>query len=80
MQIDLLIDRDDDIINVCEMKYMRSTEHLSFAYEETIRDRMVKLEDMNKNKTIHMTLISTMPYDNADDVFQSVITVDDLFS
>ena len=80
MQIDLLIDRDDDIINVCEMKYMRSTEHLLFAYEETIRDRMVKLEDMNKNKTIHMTLISTMPYDNADDVFQSVITVDDLFS
>lgn len=79
MQIDLIIDRDDDIMNICEMKYTRSTTHMPSGYAATILDRMAKMETEYKNKTIHMTLVSTTPYDNASDTFQSVISIDDLF-
>lgn len=79
MQIDLIIDRDDDIINVCEMKYKRSVERMTAAYEEKLRERMSRMEDDNKNKTIHMTLVSTCPYENAADAFQSIVSADDLF-
>ena len=45
MQIDLVIDRDDDIINVCEMKYKRSVERMTAAYEEKLRERMSRMEE-----------------------------------
>lgn len=78
-QVDLLIDRGDDIVNVCEMKYMRSKSRMTSEYQETIQDRMVNIEREFPDKTIHMTLVSTNPYDNASDVFQSVIAIEDLF-
>lgn len=79
MQLDLLIDRDDDILNVCEMKYVRTAERIPSAYEQKIAERQTKVEQASKDKTIHMTLVSTCPYSNASDVFQSVVTTDDLF-
>lgn len=79
MQLDLLIDRDDDILNVCEMKYVRTAERIPSAYEQKIAERQTKVEQASKDKTIHMTLVSTCPYSNASDVFQSVVTTDNLF-
>jgi len=78
-QVDLLIDRDDDIVNVCEMKYLRAHGRMTSEYQETIQSRMEYLEQKFPDKTIHMTLVSTNPYDNASDVFQSVIASEDLF-
>lgn len=78
-QIDLVIDRDDDIMNVCEMKYLRSVEHMPSSYSQTIERRLAIMQNENKDKIIHMTLISNNPYNNADDSFTSVISADDLF-
>ena len=78
-QIDLVIDRDDDIMNVCDMKYLRSVEHMPSSYSQTIERRLAIMEKENKDKIIHMTLISNNPYNNASDSFTSVISAEDLF-
>lgn len=78
--MDLLIGRDDDILNVCEIKYIRTSENIPSSYEQKIRERQAWMEEENKNRTIHMTLVSTCPYGNAEEVFQSVVTTDDLFA
>ena len=78
-QVDLIIDRADDIVNVCEMKYLRSQGHMTSEYQVTIQSRMESVEREFPDKTIHMTLVSTNPYDNAKEVFQSVISAEELF-
>ena len=81
-QIDLLIVRKDQIINVCEMKYA-DTEYLVDAAFD--REQKRKMSDFrNKTKTkyaLHSTLVTT--YGVANNAYagelQAVITSDDLF-
>lgn len=81
-QIDLLIDRADDVVNVCEMKYYTSPVTISKDYFETLNHRLSILESMNGNKSFNMTLVSVQPLrQNAySDIFVSFITLDDLFT
>lgn len=81
-QIDLLIVRRDQVINLCEMKYSE-TEYLVNA--SFSRDLKRKISDF-KRKTgtksaIHTTLVTT--YGVAENAYsgelQSIITADDLF-
>ena len=46
-QIDLLIDRMDNVINVCEMKYSTEPFEIDAAYEE----RLIRKRDIFKSKT-----------------------------
>lgn len=82
-QIDLLIVRKDQIINVCEMKYSE-TEYLADATFSRSQNR--KIEDFKKKTgtkyAIHSTLVTTYGVEEnsyAGDI-QSVITADDLFA
>ena len=81
MQIDLLIDRADDIVNVCEMKYSKAPYIITKSYAEKLTQRIVALEESRKDKTFHLTLISTHPlqHNEYSDIFISTITLDDLF-
>lgn len=81
-QIDLLIDRADNIINLCEIKYTRGrfTPDKKLL-EELYRKMEVFRAATHTRKAIHLTLIT--PEGTVDNsyshAFQSQITLNDLF-
>ena len=81
MQIDLLIDRADDIVNVCEIKYSKSPYTVTKDYAAKLYSRAAALEEANPSKTFHLTYIGINPLVSNEyaEVFQSVVTGEDLF-
>jgi len=81
-QIDLLIDRRDGIVNLCEMKYADGKYSITVDESDRIRNRIEAARKLfGKNRTIHLTMITQdgiIRGPNSWDV-QSVITLDDLF-
>lgn len=82
-QIDLLIVRKDQVINLCEMKYSASEYTFSGSDDESMRNKISDLVAVTKTKyAIYPTLITT--YGLVDNSYagniQSVVTVDDLFA
>lgn len=82
MQIDLIIDRADDVVNVCEMKYCKSEFVVTKSYAEKMTHRIETLEQLFPSKTFHPTLVSVAPVHQNEyaDVFLSQLTIEDLFS
>ncbi|MGM9843083.1 MAG: ATP-binding protein [Muribaculaceae bacterium] len=81
-QIDLLIDRMDDTINLCEMKYSQSEYEITGGYEEALRRKIgIFREETGSAKNIIMTLVTTygVKHNSHYDVAQAIITLDDLF-
>ena len=82
-QIDLLIVRKDQIINLCEMKYSETDYYADAAFN---RAQKRKISDFRKKTAtkyaIHPTLITTYGLGNNaySGEIQSVITADDLFA
>ena len=81
MQIDLLIDRADDVVNVCEMKYSKSSYVITKDYADKLQRRVEALELTKSDKTFLPTMVTVNPIvRNAhSDIIRSVVTVDDLF-
>lgn len=82
-QIDLLIARKDQVINVCEMKYSETKYVVDTKFDE---DQKRKIDDFIKstgtNCAIHSTLITSYGVEEnaySQDI-QSIITSDDLFA
>jgi hypothetical protein len=81
-QIDLVLDRNDRIVNLCEMKYSVGPIAPDAALErEILRKRALFHAVTRTRKAVHSTLVTT--YDPVrtkhSDVFQSIVTMDDLF-
>ena len=81
-QIDLLIDRKDGIINLCEMKFSNVAYIITKDYDKHLRERMATFRHHSKTrKTLHLTMATTfgvahnMYWNN----IQSEIVMDDLF-
>ena len=82
-QIDLVIDRADGIISLCEMKYGRKPFEIDKTYDGVLRNKMASFADETKTrKALHMTLVSPFGVKrNAYwQVLQSVVSADDLFA
>ena len=82
MQIDMLINRSDNVINLCEIKFYGSAFPIDKKYDGVLRDRVQQLiEHVPKKKTIHLTLIASYGIKNNEysGQVQSVITLDDFF-
>ena len=81
-QIDLLIDRRDGIVNLCEMKYSSGKYAITADEAERLRNRIeVARKLFGNRRTIHLTMITPdgiVQSPNSWDV-QSVVTLDDLF-
>ncbi len=81
-QIDLLIDRDDGIINLCEMKFDDGVHIISKQESENVRrKKLVLKEDTATRKAVYVTYVTTEGVKRnayANDV-QSEVTLDDLF-
>ena len=81
-QIDLLIDRKDDVINLCEMKYTDDVYKMDKAEYERLMNRLSTFQkETHPKKAIHMTLVSAngLSKGNYASAFQNVITGEQLF-
>ncbi len=81
-QIDMIIDRADQIVNICEMKFSRAEYAIDKSDDEDLRHKQSRfIADRKGNKAIHLTLIA--PYGIKRNMYQfsvhNVITLDDLF-
>lgn len=81
-QIDLLIERRDGIINVCEMKYSAVKYSISEEYEENLQNKLAAFR--NETKTVaalHLTMIVSngLAQNEHSDIVVNVITGEDLF-
>lgn len=81
-QIDLVIDRDDKVMNLCEMKYSAGRYEVTKDYSEWLNERReIFRKDTGTNKTLHLTLVSPygVVYGKNTSILQNVITMEDLF-
>ena len=81
-QIDLLIDRKDGIINLCEMKYTDDAFEVDKSEYGKLMNRLSSFQkETTPKKAIHMTLISAngIAKGKYASVFQNVITCEQLF-
>ena len=81
-QIDMIISRKDNIVNMCEMKYYGEEFMVDKDYDSILRHRKNLLYEMiPKKNAVHNTLITTFGIRNNEYrwSFDNVITMDDLF-
>lgn len=81
-QIDLIINRKDGVINLCEMKYTNEEYSLDADEYEKIQNRMVQFQkETGAKEAIHITLICGNGYKKSkySGIVQNLILGDDLF-
>lgn len=81
-QIDLLIDRKDDVINICEMKFTIEPFTIDAAYEKNLANKLSAFsKETSPKKALHLTLISAsgLKANEHAGVVQNVLTGDVLF-
>jgi AAA+ ATPase superfamily predicted ATPase len=82
-QIDLLIDRRDGIINLCEIKFTTDSYTLTKTYAQTLEQKVRIFTSLSgTKKTVFLTFISTYGLKNKEQLaglIQSEITMDALF-
>ena len=83
VQIDLVIDRNDNVITLCEMKYCRDEYEIDTAYSRQLARRTeVFRRETGTKSALHTTLVTTYGLVNNEHTaqVQSVVTMEDLFS
>ena len=81
-QIDFLIDRNDHIINLCEMKYATKEFVITKVDDKNLQNkRAVFIEETNTKKSVHITMITTygVKHNEYRNNIQSEVLLDDLF-
>ncbi len=82
-QIDLLIDRQDHCINICEIKFSTTPFNITKAYATNLTQKLAIFKATTKTrKTLFLTMITTYGVSNVDQypgLVQTTITMDALF-
>ncbi len=82
VQIDLLIDRADKTINLCEMKFYVKPYQLAAKDEKDIEDKILTFREITKtDKNIIITMITSkgIGHNEHSDVIQKELVLEDLF-
>ena len=82
VQIDLLIDRKDETINLCEMKYSKDMFEITSSEEQKLTARLDTFRaETGTRKSVLLTLISTngLKHNTHSGIVQSEVTLDELF-
>ena len=77
-----MIDRKDDVINLCEVKYSRSEYAITAKEGQQFRNKVAVFESETKTrKATHFKMITTYGIlrNNYSDIVTSEITLEDLF-
>ncbi len=81
-QVDMIIDRPDRIVHLCEMKFSESTFNITKAYEMKLRERLgiFKLKTKTTKSVVH-TFVTTFGVTDGKhkSIVHSEVTLDDLF-
>ncbi len=81
-QIDLLIDRRDQVINLCEMKYTLDEYAIDREEDKKLRNKIDRLQKFTKyRKTVQLTMVTTwgVKRNMYSNLVDSQVTLDDLF-
>lgn len=82
-QIDLLIDRGDSVINVCEIKYTDKPFVIDKPYAEKLKERVILFQRKTKtDKQLFLTFISASGLKKtiySEELVNSIVTLKDLF-
>ena len=81
-QVDLLIDRNDGVINLCEMKYSENEFVIDKKTDENLRNkRGTFIEETKTRKAVHITMLTTygVKHNEYWNSIQSEVTMNDLF-
>lgn len=82
-QIDMILDRADRLIHLCEIKFSTDKYPISKDYEDKLRERMGIFRQLTKNKkSLVNTFITTYGIVNGKNrsIVHSEVTMDDLFN
>ena len=82
-QIDLIIDRADRIVNLCEMKFCTEPYEITKAYAEHLRNRMADFKSSTKcRKGLNYTFVTTFGVKQGkhSSVVTNEVLLDDLFN
>ena len=81
-QIDLLIDRNDAVINLCEMKFSKTTFRITKGYSSDLQNKLMRfMEVTHTKKAVRITMVTTegLVSNSYSDEILSQITSDKLF-
>ena len=81
-QIDLLIDRRDDTINICEMKWASEPYVIDKDYDEKLRNKVAAfIRETGTRKSILISMVTSygVKENMYSDAIQSQVVLDDLF-
>lgn len=81
-QIDLLLDRADGVVNVCEMKFSQAEFAIDRAYDLALRNKLQAFAaETGTRKALHLTLVTTygLARNQYAGIVQNELTLDDLF-
>lgn len=82
-QIDMLIERADNTINVCEMKFSQSEFVIDKDYDAVLRHKLSRFaENVPRRMALHLTMVTTygVTHNAYWNRVQSEVTADDLFA
>lgn len=83
-QVDLLIDRRDRVINLCEVKYSINPYIITKSYAENLRNKIGTFKsETNTKKAVFLTMITTYGVKNnqyVNSLVQNEITMDAFFN
>ena len=82
VQIDLLIDRNDQVINLCEMKFSKAEYAISKDYDMSLRQKLEAFRiGTNCRKAIHLTMVTTygVVKNVYAEIIQNIVVMDELF-
>lgn len=82
-QVDLLIDRDDRIINLCEIKFYNAPFTIDKRYYLNLKNKIAELQqETNTRKNIFLTMITTFGLNEnkySHELVQNTVRLKDLF-
>lgn len=82
-QIDLIIERADNVANLCEMKYVAGLLSIDKEEDMKLRARIAHIASrMKKRQNVQLTIITTygLNYNKYSHIVQNTVTIDDLFT
>lgn len=83
-QIDLLVDRDDNTINICEMKFAEKPFVIDASYASSLRNKIeaFRTQSKMKNKSIQLTMVTAQGVCQNEyySLINNEVTLDDLFT
>ena len=81
-QIDMVIERADNTINICEMKFSEDEFAISKDYDKVLRNKIVRFQEETKSrKSVQLTLVTSYGIKKGmyAGIVQNEVVLDDLF-